>query len=186
MERLIESKHNIFLTGPPRVGKTTVVLRVIEELKRRGVKVGGMISQEIRERGIRVGFKIVDLNSGREGILAHVNRKKGPRVGKYRVCLEDLENLGARAILNACKAADLIVIDEVGPMELYSEAFKRAVLEALSGNKTVLGTIHYRARTSFTEAIRRRENVKIIEVTYGNRERLPKAIVEEILKRLFE
>jgi len=174
-------KRHIFLTGPPRIGKTTVILKVVDELKLKDIRVGGMISQEIRERGIRVGFKIMDLGTNREGILAHVKRENGPRVGKYRVCLEDLSGVGAKAILRACREADLIVIDEVGPMELYSKEFKEAVLEALNSDKMVLGTIHYRARTSFTNAIRRREDVELIEVTYGNRDKLPRIIIGKIL-----
>lgn len=143
-----------------------------------------MVSREILEGGVRVGFKIMDLMSGAEGILAHVNLMGGPQVGKYRVCLEDLKVVGARAILSACEGADLIVIDEVGPMELHSEPFKEAVLRALESGRSVLGTIHSRARTPFTEAIRHRSDVKIIEVRYENRNILPEVLTEEILDKI--
>ncbi|MEM1550310.1 MAG: NTPase [Candidatus Bathyarchaeia archaeon] len=176
-------KQHILLTGPPRIGKTTVVLKVINYLLERGVRIGGMVSQEILERGVRVGFKIIDLLNGTEGILAHVNLKSGPQVGKYRVCLEDLERVGARAILDACEGADVVVIDEVGPMELYSEPFKDAVLKALNSGKIVLGTIHQKAKTPFTEEIRR-GNVKVIEVRYDNRNALPRIISEEIMSKI--
>lgn len=178
------SKRHIFLTGPPRIGKTTVVLNAVDYLRARGIRVGGMISQEIREGGVRVGFKIIDLGRGVEGILAHVNQKTGPVIGKYRVCVEDLEGIGVRAILSACEGADLVVIDEVGPMELYSDAFKRAVLRALDGERIVLGTIHYKVRSGFTNMIRGRGDVEVIEVTYENRARLPRAIADEILRRM--
>lgn len=178
------NKRHIFLTGPPRIGKTTIILKVIERLKLRGTKIGGMISQEILERGIRMGFKIIDLETNREGILAHVKQRNGPRVGKYRVCLEDLNEVGTKAILKACRRASLIVIDEIGPMELYSNEFKKAVLEALNSDRIVLGTIHYRAKTAFTDAIRRREDIDLIEVTYNNRNELPKIIIEKILEKL--
>lgn len=179
-----QQPRHIFLTGPPRIGKTTIVLKVAGELRNMGLKVGGMISHETREGGDRVGFKIVDLKTGVEGILAHVNQKIGPSVGKYRVCLEDLQNVGVKAILNACKESDLIIIDEVGPMELHSEAFRKAVLEALNSGKTVLGTIHYRASAPFINAIRKREDIKIIEVAYGNRDNLSKTIANEIFERV--
>jgi len=182
-EKRITDKRHIFLTGPPRIGKTTIVLRVVDDLKIRGFKVGGMVSREILDGGVRVGFKITDLLNGVEGRLAHVNHKSGPKVGKYRVCLEDLEKVGARAILNACEKADLVVIDEVGPMELHSEPFKDSVLRALESNKIILGTIHWRAKTPFTEMIRRREDVEIVEVRYENRNVLPKILVEKILSR---
>ncbi|MBS7605592.1 MAG: NTPase [Candidatus Bathyarchaeia archaeon] len=174
----------MFLTGPPRIGKTTVILKVLNTLREKNVRIGGMISQEILERGVRVGFKIIDLLNNLEGILAHINRECGPQIGKYRVCLEDLEKIGVKAILNACERADIVVIDEVGPMELYSETFKDAVLRALNSGKIVLGTIHWRAKTPFTEMIRQRGDVKIIEVKYENRNVLPKIISEELLIKI--
>lgn len=172
------------MTGPPRIGKTTIILKVVGRLKLRGVKIGGMISQEVLEGRRRVGFKIVDLETNREGLLAHVRQRSGPQVGKYRVCLRDLDEVGAQAILRACREASLIVIDEVGPMELHSRGFRRAVLEALNSGKVVLGTIHYRARTAFTTAIRGREDIDLIEVTYENRDKLPERIAREILERI--
>lgn len=155
-------------------------------MRHSGAKIGGMVSSEILEGGVRVGFKIVDLENGAEGILAHIRQREGPQVGKYRVCLRDLENVGVGAILKACKSADLIIIDEVGPMELYSEAFKDAVLKALESDKIVLGTIHYKVKTSFTDMIRSRGDVEIIEVTYDNRNSLPRKISELILRGIRE
>lgn len=175
------NKRHIFLTGPPRVGKTTVVLRVVEDLRRRGVKVGGMLSMEIQKGDVRVGFKIVDLGSGAEGILAHISQKTGPKLGKYRVCLEDLEGVGAEAIIRACKLSEVIIIDEIGPMELYSNAFINAVSMALNSGKILLGTIHYRVRATLIDMIRSREDVEIITVTYDNRDHLPKEVVNKIL-----
>jgi len=186
LEQTKDNKRHVFLTGPPRIGKTTIILKVIGRLRLKGVKIGGMISREILEEGRRVGFKIIDLKANREGILAHVKQKSGPQVGKYRVCLKDLDEIGARAILEACREASLIVIDEVAPMELYSREFKKAVSEALDSGKIVLGTIHYRARTAFTNSIRGRGDIDLIEVTYENRDRLPERITREILERINE
>jgi len=181
---MVNLKRIIFLTGHPGMGKTTVLLSTVEALKRRGFSVGGMVSREAREGGSRVGFRIIDLETGTEGWLAHVRQPQGPKVGKYTVCLEDLESVGVAAILNAVKQADVTVIDEVGPMELFSKAFKDRVTEALNSGKMVLGTIHYRAWDPLIEAIRRRDDAKIIEVTMENRERLGELIVQEVSESL--
>ncbi|MEM2110882.1 MAG: NTPase [Candidatus Bathyarchaeia archaeon] len=177
-------KRIIFLTGPPRIGKTTVLLKTVEELKKRKITVGGMVTQEIREDGVRVGFKIIDLTNQNEGWLAHVKQIEGPTVGKYKVCLRDLESIGVKAILNASEKADVTVIDEVGPMELFSQAFKESVKEALNSEKTVLGTIHYKARESLITAIKNREDAEIIEVTQNNRDSLPTLIIQKVLELL--
>lgn len=79
------AKRILLLTGSPGVGKTSVLLRIVESLKAKGYGVGGMISREVRVGGGRVGFEILDLNTGRTGWLAHVTQKHGPQVGRYRV-----------------------------------------------------------------------------------------------------
>ena len=173
-------KVSFFLTGRPGVGKTTVLLRIVERLKKQGFKVGGLVSREVREDGSRVGFKVIDLEDGREGWLAHIRQPVGPRIGKYRVCMRDLESIGVKAILKAVREADVVVIDEVGPMELFSQSFKRAVSEALESDKIVLGTIHYRIKTSFISKIKERQDVVIFEVTRENREGLPEIIIQKI------
>jgi len=175
-------KKFFFLTGRPGVGKTTVLLRIVERLRKEGLKIGGMVSREVREKGARVGFEVIDLANGRGGWLAHVNQPVGPKLGKYRVCLEDLESIGVNAIIRAVKEADIVVIDEVGPMELLSQAFKKALIESLKSEKTILGTIHSRAKTPLITEIKEREDVAIIEVTHKNREELPEKITHEILK----
>jgi nucleoside-triphosphatase len=173
-------KRIFFLTGRPGVGKTTVLLRTVEELREKGFSIGGIVSQEAREGGSRVGFKIVDLDTEREGWLAHVRHPRGPKVGRYKVCLEDLESVGVNSILNATMKADIIVIDEIGPMELFSQAFRESVTEALNSKKTVLGTIHHRVRDPLIFAIKNREDAKIIEVTKENRDGLAELVVQKI------
>lgn len=174
---------NIFITGAPGVGKTTVIRRTIEKLAQRGLRAGGLYCPELRSRGDRVGFEIVDLITGERGVLAHVDLSDGPRVGRYRVNLEGLSRIACKAIENAIRNADLIVVDEVGPMELKSEVFQRFVLKAVEGPKPVLGIIHWSAEHRVVEAIRQRKDTLIIEVTSKNRDSLPEEIVKKILDR---
>lgn len=129
----------IAITGNPGVGKTTLVLRVLGEVP---LRCGGMITQEIRKLGRRIGFCIRDLGTGQEGILAHLHLDTGPRLGRYRINLKDLEEIGAAAIERALQEAELVVVDEVGPMELHSPRFIRAVENALNSNKHLLVTVH--------------------------------------------
>jgi nucleoside-triphosphatase len=174
-------KRLIFLTGSPGVGKTSVLRRTLELLTQRGFRVGGMISSEIREGGNRVGFEVTDVSTGRRGVLAHIHQSRGPKVGKYTVNLEDLATIGAGAIREAVRTVDIIVIDEVGPMELFSREFRVAVEEVVESGKTVVGIIHYRARGGLIDGLRSNPDAKIIEVTLDNREGLPKAIAEMVL-----
>lgn len=72
----------IVITGASGIGKTTIVTRVAQELKERGVRVGGIISKEVRTSNVRTGFEFVDLATNDRNILASVTGK-GPRVGKF-------------------------------------------------------------------------------------------------------
>jgi nucleoside-triphosphatase len=166
------------------VGKTTVLLRVVESLKTKGYSVGGMISREVRSGGARVGFEVLDLSSDRRGWLAHVNQPSGPQVGKYRVNLDDLNGIGVKAIVQAVDECDVIVIDEVGPMELFSEKFKEAVRRAVESEKVVVGVVHWKVRDRLIEEVKAREDTEIISVTYENRNRLHETIIEKAIKSL--
>ena len=177
-------KRLVFVTGRPGVGKTSVLLRAVDALRAKGYKVGGMISREVRERGVRVGFEIVDFHTGRRGWLAHVTQPTGPQDSKYRVKLSDLDVIGTSSILNAARDADIIVVDEIGPMELFSPEFKKAVDQAIRSSKPVVGTIHFRARDPLINAIKAREDAEILEVTYENREDLHNVIIHKVVQSL--
>lgn len=177
-------KRLIFVTGPPGVGKTSVLLRTVNGLKDREYEIGGMISREVREGGVRVGFEIMDFSTGQRGWLAHINQPTGPKISKYRVNLTDLDAIGVSSILDAIRNADIIIVDEIGPMELFSSAFRDAVVRAVESNKPVLGTIHFELRDSFVNSIKKREDMEILEVTYENRETLHNLIIDKIVQSL--
>ncbi|MDH5437453.1 MAG: NTPase [Candidatus Bathyarchaeota archaeon] len=173
-------KRLVFITGRPGIGKTSALLRAVDVLKTRGYKVAGMVSREVRKGGVRVGFEIVDFETGRRGWLAHINQPTGPQVSKYRVNLNDLDVIGASSIRNAVANADVVVVDEIGPMELFSPAFKEAVTQAIRSEKPVLGTVHHRAKDPLITTIRARGDAEILEVTYENRGILHNVIVRRV------
>jgi nucleoside-triphosphatase len=174
----------LLLTGNPGVGKTTVLMKTVNALKEKGICVGGMISREVREGGTRVGFEILDLTGSRRGWLAHVNQKNGPQVGKYRVNMEDLNGIGAQAVTDAVENCDVVAIDEIGPMELFSEKFKEAVRKALKNSKLVLAVVHWKAQDTLINEAKKREDAETTPVTLENREILHKQITGNALKIL--
>ncbi|MCS7113193.1 MAG: NTPase [Nitrososphaerota archaeon] len=174
--------YRVFLTGRPGIGKTTVVLETVKLLSRSGIRIGGMVSFEVRESGVRVGFKVRDIYTGLEGWLAHVSFTSGPRIGRYRVNIDEFESIGVKAILDALNdnSIEVIVVDEIGPMELLSRKFRDAIYRLLDSGKNVLGTIHYRCDDPLARRIRSMSGVEIVEVTLDNRNRLPSIFYDRL------
>jgi nucleoside-triphosphatase len=172
-------KRVLLLTGAPGVGKTTVLIRAVDALKTDGIRVGGMISREAIEDNLRVGFEIIDLTNNKHGWLAHVNQKVGPQVGKYHVNLQDLDNIGGQAIMDAVENCDAIAVDEIGPMELFSQTFKQAVTRALDSCKLVLAVVHAKAKDPLINEAKQRNDAEIFTVTLANRDKL----AEELTKK---
>ena len=159
--------NNLLLTGKPGVGKTTLIKQLIERLiQTLGVSVGGFWTEEMRTGGRRVGFKIKSFTA--EDVLAHVDSPSPFRVGKYGVYVSAVERVGVTAIEQAIDSDDLIVMDELGRMELYSEKFQKTALRALDCTKPVLGVIQDR-RNAFLDGIRSRKDVAVVRITLENR-----------------
>lgn len=171
------------LTGRPGCGKTTAILKIVEELVDKDVKVDGMYTTEIRVGGRRVGFMVKRISGG-EGILAHVDLRDGPRLGRYRVNLADLERVGVSAILDGMRDADLVVVDEIGPMELFSQKFRDVVEKLLRSGKHAVLTVHYKSRDSLAMKVRRLAGDNLITLNEVNRNEVPKIIVGKILEVL--
>lgn len=163
------------LTGRPGVGKTTLVRRVVDRLDQ---LAGGFYTRELREGGQRVGFEIVTLD-GQTATLAHVDIDSRHHVSKYGVDVAALDRVGVPAIRRAMKAGALVVIDEIGKMELFSDAFKAAVLEALDNQSPVLGTIT-RGRHPWAKRIKQRDDVDVIQVTLKNRDELVNHLAKQL------
>lgn len=168
--------RKVLLTGWPGSGKTTLVKRVVHEL---ALPAGGFYTEEIRERGGRVGFKLVTL-AGEEAVLAHVDFKTAKRVGKYGLDLAALNRVGVDALREAVRERQLVVIDEIGPMEIRSRIFCDVVSEALDSGVPILGTITARS-FPFTDTIKNRPDITLVAVRSENRERLVSELSEQFM-----
>lgn len=173
------SVKNILLTGRPRAGKSTLILRIVEKLKRAGVaKIGGFYTLEASEGGKRIGFDINTLD-GRKGRLARVGIESRLRLGKYGIDMEQFEEIALSALSRAIEQDDIIVIDEIGFMELKSRRFQELVEKALDSQKPVIATI-MKNSFDFPDRIKAREDVRLITVRADNREKLVNEVVEII------
>ncbi len=180
----------IGITGMPGVGKTQALLKIIGALEKSGYIVEGMITKPITKKKTRVGFYVADWQTGEKEVFAHIDFETKEKVGDYGVDLDALEKIGVPAIEKAITddEVDVIVIDEIGKMEMLSEKFCEIVTEALDSDKPIMVTLHKKSRTPLLQDVRRRDDIRILEVTPVNRNLLPykiEKIMEEKLPPLF-
>jgi len=160
-------KQVYLLTGRPGTGKTSLIKQVVVGMTG---KAGGFYTEEIRSGSERQGFRLVTLD-GQEAILAHVNIKSPYRVSKYGVDINSLDRVGVSALNQAAKECQLVVVDEIGKMELFSANFREDVFKIISSGKKVLGTIMSSANP-WADTIKRQPQVNLIEVTRTNHQQI--------------
>jgi nucleoside-triphosphatase len=173
---LLEKRiRNIFLTGPPSSGKTTVIKEVLVRLKRRAT---GFYTEEIKSHEKRVGFMMKTLD-GKEGLLGHEDVRSTYHIRRYGVSIENIEHIAVPAITPQSEDM-IIVIDEIGKMECFSEKFCKAARRALDASNVVLGTIAV-GGTDFIQEIKKRRDITLYEVTLRNRDQLPDQLIKMLL-----
>jgi len=169
----MNQKKNIFLTGAPSSGKTTVIKKVIEGMDH---PANGFYTEEERVDGKRVGFLMKTLD-GRNGYLAHQDIKSDYHIRRYGVSIENIENIAVPSITPVKN--NIIILDEIGKMECFSRAFKQAAANALDSPNIVIGTITF-GGDDFIREVKKRKDVEINEVTMDNRNSLPDLILRKI------
>ena len=168
---------NILLTGKPGSGKSYLIQELIKELKEKNI--AGIISPEIRDKE-RKGFKIIDLATKKEEILASVNIKSNIRVSKYKVNVNGINKI-VDLFLSSFEKADYIFIDEIGKMELNSERFKEILIRCFDSDKNVIVTVMSRPHP-FVDRLKARSDVKLLKVTLENRDKLAEDLIKKIIE----
>lgn len=157
----------LVIRGLPRTGKTTLVKNLAEAAG----SCEGFYTEEVLRNGNRVGFDVVTID-GKRFPLARIGGA-GPRVGKYAVLLERFDRFCRELALKLNDSPGLLIIDEVGKMELMSEAFKQLLDKiARFRRKTVVLT----AGKAINHPLIQQAD-RVYELTKDNRE----AVLAELL-----
>ncbi|MBW2967620.1 AAA family ATPase [Candidatus Woesearchaeota archaeon] len=156
---------NILLTGLPRSGKSTLLERLVSSVGRRR----GFITREVRKGGRRTGFELIG-HDGQKCMLASVDFDTPYRVSSYCVDLEGFE--AALDPYFSIRHGELLYLDEIGQMELFSDRFRELVRQYLDSPNMFFGTLSKVYHDRFTDEIRKRADVKVIELDPSGRERV--------------
>jgi nucleoside-triphosphatase len=176
-------KRKIYvITGRPGIGKSTLFGKIVEYAKQKGIIVGGISTPEVRDyNGRRIGFKIIDLLSGEETWLARRNCSSPIRVGSYCV-LEGASLLIQKAFSRALNEAQVIGVDEVGPMELRLPAFKDGLLQLFESEKTLILVVHFRLKDK--DILNKISDGEWIHLDIHNRDYYGRTLPEKIVLEL--
>ena len=123
-----------------------------------------------------MGFKIITL-AGEEAMLSHVNIASPFRVGRYGVDLPGFERVGVGSLERALRERRIILVDEIGKMELFSRRFREIFLEALEASTPLVATIMARPNP-FADRVKERPDTLLLEATRENRSGLPETILD--------
>lgn len=167
----------IGITGLPGAGKTYILKHVTRMLSDQNVTIGGMIDEKTSDGRHSTGMTVTNIRTGESAVFAIPGFESKVTLGNLGVDLSLFESVAIEAIKTACEECDLIVIDEVGRVEVESRAFVDAVNDALDVDKPMIITLHKKSRNPLLQDIRRRDDVRILEVTPTNRNLLPHKIM---------
>jgi nucleoside-triphosphatase len=158
--------RNIFVTGPPQCGKSTLIERVVRKIQ---TPTTGFYTRELRKKGKRVGFSITTMD-GKEGVLAHQHIRSPYKVGKYGVNLDHIDRIAVPSMIPS-KSEEIIVIDEIGKMECFSPLFRQTLMKILDSENPIIASIAQKG-DRFIQEIKQREDILLLQISEKNRDEM--------------
>jgi len=171
------NRKNILITGPPGIGKTTLIKKITDTLRK--YKPAGFYTEEVKdERGKRIGFDIVNISNKQRGVLARISGRGPYRVGRYRVYLREFEEFIKGMDIDS---SNLVIIDEIGKMECFSDFFKDMIKGLVESQRILIATVALKGGGLIQE-IRERRDVYLYRMSLDNRD----SLVDEITGKIYQ
>ena len=151
------SRKIFIVTGGIGQGKTTQVQKIVDSLTKRNISVSGILAPRIIKDGLTIGYDIVDIETNKQEPFLRNNIDDNlPKIGNYTIFPQGLEkgiNILTKSALNN---SSLVVIDEIGKLELNDQGWAANVAELVNGSSVLL----FAVRDSFTGQVIKKWNLK--------------------------
>ncbi len=170
----------IGISGTMGLGKTDTLKNIIDMLNDEGISVGGMLTDPIFEDNRQVGFQVMDWKTKEKAVYAHLYMDSPLEVNGYHVDLNVIEQVGVKAIERAAANDDVVLVDEASKIIVKSDSFNKVVKAALNMDKPMILTFHKKSRNPLLQDVRRRDDIRILELTEINKDLLPYKVVDLI------
>ncbi|MEG1255322.1 nucleoside-triphosphatase [Clostridium sp.] len=168
--------NKVLFSGYPRIGKTTILKKIVQMIGE--CNCIGFYTEEVRNGFDRIGFDCVSLDGKRQRI-ADVDLQSDVRIGRYGINIKAFEDFALQTISNYSSRNKIIIIDEIGPIQLLSTKFKQQIGNILSGTNCVIGTIFYDKHPDIDE-MKKLPGIKIYSINNENRNTISENIFHEI------
>jgi nucleoside-triphosphatase THEP1 len=137
--KTVFSPKVFIVSGAIGEGKTTFIKKLVDTLKENNISVGGIISEKVVSDSQTIGYDILDIETGEREILLRKDEENGmERIGKFTIHHEGISK--GIAVLNRARLSDreIIVIDEVGFLEIENKGWAGAIKEIIKSSKNHL------------------------------------------------
>ncbi len=171
-----KAAKNIFLSGGLKAGKSTIINKVLAELKVKNI--GGFRTLPIYENNIRTGFVLQSI-TGKSQLFAHTNLMTNSTFDNYHFDIAVFDTFGCQLLEQALNFSELILMDEIGVMEEKAIRFKKILLTCLDSSQPVLGAFQQRAKW-FANILEKRRNTKIFLIDETNRDHIHEVIISNL------
>lgn len=172
-EPMVASRKKLILwTGPKQSGKTTCAAELVKTARKAGFSVAGLLAPSLYRNGKLIGFDALDLHNNTRTSLARL--EEGFETKRFTFFEDGLKHGKIALGIMATKTADLIIVDEFGPLEMEGRLWRKNVDTLLARSYRIILLV---VRRELKQAVHRLYNdVPCQECVASNPESISKVV----------